>query len=743
MPGRVLVALLLLYSTTFSISGQQPQPTATPLPPVNTISPTQNPPSIDQEDVVRINANLVQIDAVVTKDGKQVTDLTAEDFEVFQDGRPQAITQFSYISNVPGDLPVAPPRPSSKDKMAPPAVPAAVRSHDVRRTVAIVIDDLGMSFESIARIKDALRKFIDLQLQPNDLVGIIRTGGDIGALQQFTTDKRLLYSAVDHLKWNPYSRQGIYVFRPSRLPQPTSTPGSIRSQSLQADIPAINSDNLHNSMSAFRGVLEGLNDLPGRKSMVIVSDNLPIAEKRRNPGDSAFPEDSISYRAELQKLAEVAIRSSVVVYGIDTQGLPTTGLTAVDDIPFMPRNTAPNADPLLVLLRARALALRTNREGTDQLAKQTGGFVIHSSNNFDLQKVMDDQRGYYLIGYRPSDETFDRRFHSIKARVKRRGLQVRTREGFFGVTEEKARRPALTTGDQMNLALISPFGAKDITVSLTTFFANDANGGSVLRSFLYLEARDLTFVDQPEGWHAASLNLRGVLFGDNGQVVNRQDLAGSVRLKGLAYQRAMRDGIVYSFDMPVKQAGVVQFRIAVQDAGSSRIGSAGQVIEVPDLRNGRLALSGIVIRGAETLRGPASFGSSSTIPPALSASEEQTRATEDEVSNGPAVRRFRQGSDLILAYAVYNARLDTVTHPPQLSTQTHVFREGRQIFSGDATPIDIAGQLDLQRIASASRLQLGAQLLPGEYVLQIIVTDSSGKEKPRTATRWIDFEVVK
>jgi VWFA-related protein len=741
MSGRVLVAVLLLYPTVLFVSGQQPKTVSSPLPQSTTSAPPQNPTSIDQEDVVRINANLVQIDAVVTKDGKQVTDLKAEDFEIFEDGRPQKITQFSYISNVPADTPSLPARPLPRDKMGAPVVPVAMRPHDVRRTVAVVVDDLGMSFESIARMKAQLRKFIDKQLQPNDLVGIIRTGGDIGALQQFTTDKRVLYSAIDHLRWNPYSRQGLYVFGPSRNPQPTSTPGSIRSPSWQTDIPAIGSLNLGDSMRAFRTVLEGLNDLPGRKSMVIVSDNLPVAEKRMSAGDSGFPEDSLSYRAELQKLAEVAIRSSVVVYGIDTQGLETTGLTARDEIPFMPRNTRPDSDPLLVLLRTRSLALRVNREGTEQLAKQTGGFVIHSSNSFDLQKVMDDQRGYYLIGYRPSDETFDRRFHYIKARVRGRGLQLRTREGFFGVTEDKARRPPLTAGDQMNRALISPFGAKDITVSLTTFFANDATAGSLLRSFLYMEARDLTFVDQPDGWHTATLNLRGVLFGDNGQVVSRQDHVGSVRLKGLAYERALRDGIVYDFDMPVRQSGVVQFRVAVQDAASARIGSAGQVVEVPDIRSGRLSLSGIVIRGAETLHEPGS-PSSRTAPAALNASNE-TRAADDEVSNGPAVRRFRQGTDLILAYAVYNARLDGATHSPQLSTQTRVFRDGRPIFTGDATPIDFGGQADLQRIASASRLQLGAQLTPGEYVLQIIVTDGLGKEKPRVVSRWIDFEVVK
>lgn len=740
MGRRVFLSSLILYSLLVPVGGQQPQQP----PPQSPALKQQNPPPDDAQDVVRINTNLVQIDAVVTKDGKQVTDLQAEDFELFEDGRPQKITQFSYIYNIPEVAPGITSRLLPRDKLGPPLVPTPVRTHDVRRTVAVVVDDLGMSFESIASMKSQLRKFVDKQLQPNDLVAIMRTGGDIGALQQFTTDRRVLYSAIEHLKWNPISRQGLYVFEPSRLPQPTSTPGSIRSGSWFRDMPAIGSDyTLGDSMRAFGSVLKGMHDLPGRKSMVIVSDNLPRQQKREKPGGAGFPEDSISYFRELQKLGELAIRSSVVIYGIDTQGLPTTGLTAADEVPFMPRNTSPDQDPLLSLIRARSLALRINREGTEQLANQTGGFVIHSSNSFDLQRVMDDQRGYYLIGYRPRDETFDRRFHSIKARVKRRGLVVRTREGFFGVTEDKARQPEPTTGDQMNRALISPFGAKDITVRLTTFFANDARAGSLLRSFLYMDAQDLTFVDQPDGWHTATLDLSGVLFGDNGQVVSRQDYTGSVRRKGQAYQRALRDGIVYDFDMPVKQSGTVQFRVAVRDTASSRIGSAGQVIEVPDIGKGRLALSGIVIRGAETLHEADAPASTPSTPAALSQSNQQTKAADDETGNGPAVRRFQQGSTLVFVYAVYNGLPDQITHLPQLTTQTRIFRDGKPIFIGDPTTIDVQGQTDPQRITTGARLQLGPGLPPGEYVLQIIVADGLAKEKSRTATQWIDFEVVK
>src|ERR1044072_2707740 len=104
-------------------------------------NPTQSQTSDEKDDVVKINTNLVQVDAVVTKDGKPVTDLTAEDFEIFEDGKRQNITSFAYISNVPNSA----PQPVAKDtNKAATAVPyGQVKPNETRRTVAFVVDDLG------------------------------------------------------------------------------------------------------------------------------------------------------------------------------------------------------------------------------------------------------------------------------------------------------------------------------------------------------------------------------------------------------------------------------------------------------------------------------------------------------------------------------------------------------------------------------------------------------------------------
>src|SRR5207302_7509071 len=92
----------------------------------------------------------------------------------------------------------------------------------VRRTIAVVVDDLGLSFESAYYVRRALKKFVDEQIQTGDLVAIIRTGAGIGALQQFTSDKRMLYAAVERIKWNPLGRGGVGAFAPISSSQTTS-----------------------------------------------------------------------------------------------------------------------------------------------------------------------------------------------------------------------------------------------------------------------------------------------------------------------------------------------------------------------------------------------------------------------------------------------------------------------------------------------------------------------------------------
>ena len=730
MYGKAFLSALLLSSLLLPIRGQQTQPAPSP-------APQRTPPAADEQDVVRITTNLVQVDAVVTKDGKQVTDLSAEDFDLFEDGKPQKITHFSYVSNVPSANPTQTAAPPvKKDAIAAPVAPAVARPNDVRRTMALVIDDLGMSFESVSRVRKQARKFIDEKLQPNDLVAIIRTGGEVGALQQFTTDKRMLYNAIDHLRWHPCSRAGLYVFAPAGS---TATPG---------DAPCGGTRNIRDTLRSLKFIVQGMRELPGRKSLVLFSDQLPIetqepgttnsqVQNQNNTsaidtGDADFGNDTTTYLGQLQKVAELAIRASVVIYAVDSRGLAYTGLTAADRFSGNARAVTRQINSIM---SSRSFAMIANREGSELIAKQTGGFLIRNSNDFGLDRIADDQRGYYLLGYRPNDETFNKQFHHITLKVKRHGLTVRTRDGFFGISEEAARAKELTPENQFKKALMSPFGANDIALRLTTMFTNFADTGSMLRSLIYINAKDLTFVDEPDKGHKATFDLGIILFGDNGQVRSQQSRVVTLSLHDQIYERAVRNGIVYTLNTPIKQSGAFQFRVALKDQNSSRIGSAGEFVQIPNIDNGRLALSGLVLFKEAKI---ASQDQNST-----SGGPAQEKPPDDDLSSGPAVRQFRTGANLLFACSIYNPQLDQTTHLPQLTTQTRIFREGKLVFTGNSTPIDVAAQSDLKHIPSIGRLQLGPEFLPGDYVLQIVVTDNLGKQKQNIISQWVDFEVVK
>lgn len=760
MKRNHLLAVILITQLVTGAFGQATRQTTQQSRPQ-----TQKP---DDEEVVRITTNLVQVDAVVTdKNGKIVTDLNSDEIQISEDGKQQKITNFSYVVTDSPEAGVNTPRTgTTTDKNAPPIPSARLKPEDVRRTIAIVVDDLGLSFESAYYTRRALKKFVDEQIQPGDLVAIIRTGGGMGALQQFTSDKRQLSAAVERVKWNASGRGGVAAFA-ALGSDPTSTsgtnkvapqdgPGSSRGpENLDRDVGTANpSEDLDRfredvfavgTLGALSYVVRGLRELPGRKSVLLVSDGIRIIN-RNDPGGS----DRVLQA--LRRLIDQANRASVVIYTMDARGLPTLGLTAEDNVAGMGLQQAMSE------LSNRRTDFFDSQSGLNYLAQETGGLAMQNSNDLagGIKRVLNDQKGYYLIGYRPDESTFDvrtgrRKFHRLTLKVTRPGkFNVRMRNGFFGVTDEEIKPPQTLT-QRMIGALVSPFGSSGIHLQLTSFFSNDPKAGSLMRSMLHIEARDLTFTDEPEGWHKSGFDILAVTFGDNGTVVDQVSRTHTVRMRGETYQRILRDGFVYGVTVPLKKPGAYQLRIALHDAGSERIGSASQFVDVPDIKKNRLALSGIVVKGvsaAEYTRNNAQSrppGDTTSTPnvQANGASSQSEGVEEGDAQASPAIRNFHKGLVMQYYFIIFNPQLDKATNQPQLTTQVRLVRDGKLVFTGKETPFNFADQPDLRRLVTGGAIQLGSDLVPGEYVLQIIVRDALAKDKNRTATQWIDFEIVK
>jgi VWFA-related protein len=665
------------------------------------------------------------VDAVVTdKSGKPITDLKPEEIRILEDGKQQNITNFSYIVAESKKPPLPQNSPAVADKTAPLLPTAPIRPEQVRRTIALVVDDLGLSFQSTYYVRRALKKFVDEQMQPGDLVAIIRTSGGIGALQQFTSDKRQLYAAIERVRWYMSGRSQIGAFAPME----DNFGQSDEMEAANAELNRFREDVFAvGTLGAVNYVVRGLKELPGRKSILLISDGFTIYSR---------DDPTRNYRAldSLKRLVDQAGRASVVIYTINATGLQTMNLSAEDN------TGSRSAEQIEQQMSNRRSAAFDSQEGLSYLAQETGGIAVRNTNDLSggIKRVMEDQKGYYLIGFRPDESTFDprtgrRTFHRLGLKVLRAGkYNVRMRNGFFGVTDEEASPAPPTAREQILTALLSPFGASGVHVRLTSLFANDAKLGSITRSMLYVSGSDLTYVDEPDGWHRATFDVVAVTFGDNGQVVDQISRSHSLRVKGDSYRHVLKDGFVYFITFPIKKPGAYQLRAALRDHGSERVGSANQFIDVPDIKKDRLMLSSVVLTAQNSAK------------PKPTAAPDPTQSADEEVNdptNTAAVRQFHRGSILTYGIVIYNAHLARDGGPPQVQTQIRVFRDGNPVFAGREQLLNLNNPSDLKRLGASGSLQLGSDMIPGEYVFQVVVTDLADSKK-RVVTQAIDFEMV-
>ena len=371
------------------------------------------------------------------------------------------------------------------------------------------------------------------------------------------------------------------------------------------------------------------------------------------------------------------------------------------------------------------------------LAKQTGGLSIVNNNDLNqgIERMLNDQ-SYYLVGYQPDTESFDpntRRFNKFVVKVKREGVNVRYRSGFFGVSDENFRKPTNQSAyQQISTALSSPFAVNDISLRLNALFGNDAQQGTFVRSLLHVNAKDIKFTDEADGFKKAVFDVLAMSFGENGVPVDQIAKSYTLRLKGESYKKVIDEGFVYHFTFPVKKAGAYQYRVAIRDITSGKLGSANQFIEVPNLKKNRLTASGIVLENITFEQWQKFSNQTST---------DNRPETVNSSLTATSLRKFKRGTVLRYGFEVYNAKL-VAGQKPNLNVRIRLFLDGKMIFEGKESPLDTANQTDLERIKFVGALSLGTEMQAGDYVLQIVVTDNLAKEKNKIAAQFVEFEVV-
>lgn len=679
----------------------------------------------------------MQIDAVATDSkGKPVTDLRDDEVEVRENGRVRKVTAFSLIRN--GRTERREAQPSGRQAGVPLPVEMlgrALQRSEVKRTIALIVDDIGMSFDSMEPVRRGLRSFINNQMQPGDLVAVIRTGGGASALQQFTSNKRLLLAAVEQVKFSWVSRSGFDAIAPVQDMRPVvqgPVVGGIatddrQQRELEHDYFVVG------TLGAIEYFVSGMKEMPGRKSAIVFSDGIPLRDEDRNPARAV---DS------LRRLADRANRAGVAVYTVDPRGVMPLGLSAVDNV-----RPAANSSPMDIsnrltrLIEDRRSKFFDSQNGLHFLAVETGGRFLRNDNDLAalVAEAAGEQSVYYLIGYKPDiadvrvtdygtkSKAISRAYQRIEIRSLRSGVTIRHRRGYYGAPDVEQSAP---TGNQQKVlaALRSPFTAIGIPLTVTCWYDQNPKRGGVVHTMLHIDASKLQFLPEGDGAYRVAFELATSTFGENGRMSELAHRTVTLKVREDRVELLKRLGLLYTVFHPVKKPGVFMFRAAVIDDGSGVVGSGNQFIEVPDVSKRKLALSGVLVASSAYSQNGPQTG--------------DKELAEDYSLGHPAVRRFLPGQEISYGFRVINPSGAESRSGLQLETMTRILSGGRQVFSTGFSPVQGASGEASKTVQVGGSLRLTQAFAPGDYILQVAVRDRLAKDAKSVVTQYMDFQVL-
>jgi VWFA-related protein len=411
--------------------------------------------------VFRSGRDLVSIDVIVRdRSGAIVRDLTAKDFEIREDGQPQDVSTFSFQEISERPLPVASAnllaeaeakaREESRRAAtsSPGGAPTPITSATLagRRLIVLLFDVSSMQPEDVQRAVDSARQYVDGRMTTADLIAVATIGSMLDVLQDFTGDRETLAITLAKLAYT----DGTATEAPAAATTATDEEAAAAEDAAANESSELDMFNNDVRLRALKALAETLAPIEQKKAIVYFS-----AGMQRSGQDN---------QVELRAAVNAAVRANVAIYPIDTRGLQAV----------VPGGDARQASGRgQSLFSGRGVSQQFERmEGSvdtlTSLAGNTGGRAFTDTNDFGeaFARVQRDMAAYYLIGYSSTNSVKDGRFRRIQLRVKREGVRVEARAGYYA-----ARDFAHTSrGDreaQLQEQLFADVSATDLPVLVT------------------------------------------------------------------------------------------------------------------------------------------------------------------------------------------------------------------------------------------------------------------------------------
>lgn len=676
MKLSLTLAALLAALTAAVLAAQQPPAQTPETPPV----------------VFRAEANYVEVDALVTDaQGNPVTNLTADDFELLEDKKPQAISAFSLVS-----IPVERP---DRPLFSATAIEPDVQTNTLRegRLYLIVLDTLHTSPLNALKVKGIVRQFIERSFAANDMAAVVFTGGRAADTQDFTSNRRLLIAAVNRMVG-----QKVDGATESRLEQLNGRMGRQPGDPVSDPLESERGANARNAMDRIRTLSNFMASVRGRrKTMLLVGEGVEY-----DFADILGNTQTAGVLEAVRDAVGAATRANVAIYAIDPRGL-----TSPDAGMITQASNASADDRSLGDLGSRSLGreLQRSQDSLRVLADDTGGFAVLNQNDFSnaFARIVRDNSTYYMLGYHPSNDRRDGRFRAISVRAKRPGLTVRARRGYVA-PRGRAPRAAAPKGAgtpiaaAVSTALASPLPVAGIPMRV---FAAPIKGDApnaavaivlelVIQGFGFKEAGGI-FTDRLQ----VALTATDPLGKQAASTVHTVNMA--MKPETIARARASGFRVLTQLDLP---PGRYQLRVAAGEDGAGTSGSVITDVDVPNFYKGTtLAMSGLAITAA-------------------SAGEVVTVKAKDPLGAflpGPvtATREFARADTLALFAEFYENQPNAPLHVIDIAT-TLRGEDGRIVMRTDEERK--SGELQGARGGFGVTTQVPlAGIAPGVYVLRV------------------------